>query len=47
MVGYHTPKGITHVFTGMTTWDMSSYFAFRLPTGQFIEFYFEREKDAA
>jgi hypothetical protein len=40
MVGYHTPKGVTHVFTSMTTWDAASHFAFRLPTGQFVEFYF-------
>lgn len=40
MVGYHTSKGVTHVFTGVTTWRAAPYFAFRLPTGQFIEFYF-------
>ena len=46
MVGYHTAKGMTHVFTGMATWDAAApYFAFRLPTGQLIEFYFQHEKD--
>lgn len=44
MVGYQTPERMTHVFTGMTTWDAAPYFAFRLPTGQFIEFYFDPTK---
>jgi hypothetical protein len=45
MVGYQTSKGLTHVFTGLTTWRAAPYFAFRLPTGQFIEFYFEPTLD--
>jgi len=47
MVGYHTSQSMTHVFTGMATWDAAPHFAFRLPTGQFIEFYFQHEKPVA
>jgi hypothetical protein len=42
MVSYHTAAGMTHVFTGMATWGPPPpYFAFILPTGQFIELYFQ------
>jgi hypothetical protein len=43
---YHTPTGTTHVFTGVATWSAPPYFAFRLPTGQFIEFYFDHDNVA-
>jgi hypothetical protein len=45
MVGYHSAEGMTHVFTALTRWGASlntqSYFAFRLPTGQLIDLYFQ------
>lgn len=45
MVGYQSPEGEMHVFTGMAVWEGAPYFAFRLPSGDFIELHFERERD--
>ncbi|HUJ10442.1 MAG TPA: hypothetical protein VL171_10475 [Verrucomicrobiae bacterium] len=44
MIGQHLRGVVTHVFTAGSVWDGATYFAFRLPTGQFIELYFEHEE---
>ena len=42
-VAHRTANGDKHVFTGGGCWASPPYYAFRLPTGQFIELYFERD----